>query len=111
MSSFIVGSYLYLSVNFLNCHYTEAFSSLKIQGYKNFVRLHINKSGDLELYALGVDRVTDQWVKDPQWSGKNTTPRRHAACIHSMTRCCSRGVIKTGEAGRGRGRTFFLVDG
>lgn len=56
------------------CLYSpEAFSSLRIEGYKNIVRFHINRSGDLEVYTLGVDRVPKSWMKDPMWSG-HTVP-------------------------------------
>lgn len=41
--SFVLGSYLYLASAILDAHLTEAFSSLRIESYKNFVRLHINK--------------------------------------------------------------------
>ena len=43
--SFMFGAYLYIGSAFLNSHYTEAFSSLRIEGYKNVVRFHINKQG------------------------------------------------------------------
>ena len=67
--SFMFGAYLYLASSFLNAHYTEAFSSLRIEGYKNVVRFHINTAGDLEVYTLGLDRVPTKWEKDPHWSG------------------------------------------
>ena len=55
--SLVFGVYLYISVTRFNSHYNEAFSSLKIEHYKNFVRLHITSTGDLEVYAIGVDKV------------------------------------------------------
>jgi hypothetical protein len=67
--SFIFGSYLYICSCFLNALYTEAFSSLRIEGFKNFLRLHINSKGDLEIYTLGMDRVPKSWIKDKKWSG------------------------------------------
>ena len=68
--SFMFGAYLYVASAFLNAHYTEAFSSLRIEGYKNIVRFHINRRGDLEVYTLGLDKVPTRWVKDPKWSGQ-----------------------------------------
>jgi hypothetical protein len=67
--SFVFGTYLYLANCFLNAHLTEAFSSLRIESYKNFVRFHINTDGELEIYVLGVDRVPRLWKKDKRWTG------------------------------------------
>jgi len=67
--SFVMGTYLYISGAFLNSHLTESFSSLRIESFKNFIRFHINSSGDLEVYVLGLDRVAKNWSKDVKWSG------------------------------------------
>lgn len=69
LASFTFGAYLYFASTLLSAHYTEAFSSLRIEGYKNIVRMHINRAGDLEIYTLGLDRVPKMWSKDPNWSG------------------------------------------
>ena len=69
MASFIFGSYLSISVNLLDSHFTEAFSSLRVEDYKNFLRLHITTAGDLEIFALGLDQVAIEWVADPSWTG------------------------------------------
>ncbi|KAL7692206.1 putative calcineurin-like phosphoesterase domain, ApaH type [Plasmopara halstedii] len=67
--SFVFGTYLYLSLNLLGCHYNEAFSSLRIASYKNFLRLHFDKKGRLEVLAFGVDKMPHRWCRDPKWSG------------------------------------------
>ena len=67
--SFVFGAYLYVASTFLNAHYTEAFSSLRLEVYKNFLRFHINRDGDLEVYTLGIDHVPKQWTKSSTWSG------------------------------------------
>ena len=69
LCSFVFGTYLYAANCFLNAHLTEAFSSLRIESYKNFVRFHINTKGELEIYALGIDKVPRAWKKDRQWTG------------------------------------------
>ena len=55
--SLVFGSYLYICINWFKLHYDEAFSSLRIAGYKGFTRFHIDSDGDLEVYTLGVDKV------------------------------------------------------
>ncbi|KAL4087625.1 hypothetical protein PRIC1_013514 [Phytophthora ramorum] len=67
--SFVFGTYLYLSLNIFGCHYNEAFSSLRIASYKNFLRLHFDKEGRLEVFAFGVDKMPRRWCRDPKWSG------------------------------------------
>ncbi|CAI5703424.1 unnamed protein product [Peronospora effusa] len=67
--SFVFGTYLYLSLNIFGCHYNEAFSSLRIASYKNFLRLHFRKDGRLEVFAFGVDKMPHRWCRDPKWSG------------------------------------------
>ena len=58
----IFGSYLYICINWFHIHFDEAFSSLRIAKYKSFTRFHIKKDGDLEIFTLAVDKVTDQPV-------------------------------------------------
>ncbi|RHY29767.1 hypothetical protein DYB32_009127 [Aphanomyces invadans] len=69
LSGVIVGVYLYLAVNVFHSHYNEAFSALRVASYKNFLRLHIKSNGDLEIFALGVDKMPTKWIRDPDWSG------------------------------------------
>jgi hypothetical protein len=38
-------------------NYNEAFSAQHLEGYKNFVRLHVGADGTLTVYPYGVDRV------------------------------------------------------
>ena len=62
--SFIMGAYLYISLHFFGRHSNEAFSALKIEGYKNFLRFHIDKSGTLTIYPIKIETVpaTDEWT-------------------------------------------------
>jgi len=74
----IMGAYLLISVNFFGRHGNEAFSSLRIEDYKNFVRLHIGPDGDLVLYPIGIDRVPRRWrrtdgVGKPEWLPVDST--------------------------------------
>ncbi|RLN02450.1 hypothetical protein BBJ28_00006242 [Nothophytophthora sp. Chile5] len=59
--SVVFGTYLYVSLNVFQCHYNEAFSSLRIASYKNFLRLHFDKEGRLELFAFGIDKMPRRW--------------------------------------------------
>ena len=59
--AFIMGLYLLLSIRFLGRHSTEAFSSLRIQDYKQWLRLRIDASGLLTIYTIAMDRVPRRW--------------------------------------------------
>jgi hypothetical protein len=47
---FIMGVYLLVSLNVFNRHSNEAFSSLRIEGWKSFLRFHIDSKGTLTIY-------------------------------------------------------------
>lgn len=66
VSSFIMGLYLYVSLNIFRRHSTEAFSSLRIKDWKNFLRLHIAADGKLTIYAIGLRKVGRTQLKRNQ---------------------------------------------
>jgi len=61
--SLIMGIYLLLSMNLFGRHGNEAFSSLGVEDWKNFLRLHINEKGDLTIYPIGLKRVPRKWKR------------------------------------------------
>jgi hypothetical protein len=63
--SVLMGLYLLVSLNVFRRHSNEAFSSLRIQGYKNFLRLHITEDGRLTIYPIGITQVPSRWVPAP----------------------------------------------
>jgi hypothetical protein len=64
--SIIMGIYLFVSLHIFGRQDNEAFSALKIEDYKNFLRLHIDPDGKLTIYSFKIDRVPKDWkdVKD-----------------------------------------------
>jgi hypothetical protein len=68
--SLIMGIYLLFSMNVFGRHGNEAFSSLAIEDWKNFLRLHINQDGNLTIYPVGIRRVPRKWKKrEPRTAG------------------------------------------
>lgn len=57
----IMGVYLFISLNIFGRHHNEAFSAIKIQDYKNFLRLKIEEDGTLVIYPIGVKKVFKEW--------------------------------------------------
>ena len=54
---FVLGVYLLISLQVFGRHNTEAFSSLRIQDYKQWLRLKIAPDGSVSLYSIGIERV------------------------------------------------------
>lgn len=53
----ILGFYLLSVLNLFGAHSGQAFSSLRIQDYKHFLRFHITDHGHLQIFAIGIRRV------------------------------------------------------
>jgi hypothetical protein len=63
LGSFVLGIYLLISVNVFGRHSEEAFSSLRVEDYKHFLRLHIDPNGALTIWPLKIERVPRVWRK------------------------------------------------
>ena len=63
IGSLIMGIYLFISLNVFGHHANEAFSSLAIPDWKNFLRIRISADGDLTIYPVGIPKVPRIWRK------------------------------------------------
>ncbi len=61
IGSVIMGLYLYVSLHFFGRHDNETFSAIKIQDFKNFLRLHIDTKGQLTIYPIKIEMVPRNW--------------------------------------------------
>ena len=61
VGAFILGLYLFVSIRLFGRHSTEAFSSLRIQDFKQWLRLKIDAAGNLTIYSIALDRVPRRW--------------------------------------------------
>jgi hypothetical protein len=77
--SLLMGIYLLISLNVFRRHSNEAFSSLRIQDYKNFLRLHIDTEGKLTIYPIGIKKIPKDWVPamNPDESDPKLAPKRN----------------------------------
>jgi hypothetical protein len=57
----IVGVYLLVSLNVFGRHSEEAFSALRIEDFKHFLRLHVARDGSLTIYPIAIPRVPRAW--------------------------------------------------
>lgn len=75
VGSFLMGAYLWVSLTLFGRHVNESFSSLRIEDYKNFLRLYIDREGRLTIFAVGLDRVPRRWrVRDDAGSCERLIP-------------------------------------
>ncbi len=58
---FIMGLYLLVSVRFLGRHSNEAFSALRVQDFKQWLRLRVAPNGTLTIYSIAIDTVPRRW--------------------------------------------------
>jgi hypothetical protein len=77
--SMIMGIYLLISVNAFGRHANEAFSSLKIEDWKSFLRLHVRPDGTLEIFPIGLTRVPRRWRSAAGGGGSEIAPDDPAA--------------------------------
>ena len=61
VGSLVVGLYLLISLNMFGRHSEEAFSGLRIEDYKHFLRLHIDRRGILTIWPIKIERVPRRW--------------------------------------------------
>ena len=59
--SAIMGVYLLVSVNVFGRHSEEAFSGLRVEDFKHFLRLHIDRAGQLTIWPVKIERVPRGW--------------------------------------------------
>jgi hypothetical protein len=74
VGSFVMGAYLLLSLNFFGRQGNEAFSSLGVEDWKNFLRLQIDYNGNLTIYPIGIKRVPRNWKPRGQSTGPEMLP-------------------------------------
>jgi len=70
IGSCIMGIYLFLSNRLLGIHLDEASSSFIHAGYKNFLRIHVQKDS-VTIYPIGIKKETRNWKQ----SGSGDTLR------------------------------------
>jgi hypothetical protein len=81
VGAFILGVYLFISIRVFRRHGNEAFSSLRIQDFKQWLRLRIDAAGKLTIYAIAIDRVPRRWretQRDGEFTMEADDPRASA---------------------------------
>jgi len=73
VGSQILGLYLFLSLNLFGRHHNEAFSSLRIEDWKGFLRFRADQHG-LKMYAIGIERVPKKWKPNSDPAGSRYVP-------------------------------------
>jgi hypothetical protein len=64
----LLGLYLLIALNVFGAHGNEAFSALRIEGFKHFLRLHVRPDGRLEIFPIGIEKVPHDDRHPPDYS-------------------------------------------
>lgn len=72
--SIVLGIYLFVSLRVFGRHANEAFSSLRIQDFKHWLRLRIDAEGTLTVHAIAIDRVPRRWREERDGDGLRIVP-------------------------------------
>jgi hypothetical protein len=72
--SLLMGLYLLISLNLFGRHSNEAFSSIAVEDWKNFMRLHIDNEGTLTIYPVGFRSVPRKWRDSGRTDGSEVVP-------------------------------------
>lgn len=78
VGSFITGLYLLISVQLFGRHSEQAFSALRVEDYKSWLRMKIDAQGELTIYAFGIERVPRRWRRADRQSVVADDPRSTA---------------------------------
>ncbi len=76
VGSFIQGSYLLISLNIFGRHFNESFSTIAVEDWKSFLKLKIDRAGDLTIYPVGIRRVPRKWKANGNTAGARFVPDR-----------------------------------
>ena len=81
--AFVMGVYLHVSLNVFGRHRNEAFSALKEERYKSFLRLRIEEDGTTNLYVIGIERPPFDWEPGLHTGKPPDGKRRHPSAKYS----------------------------
>ncbi|MEO8307567.1 MAG: hypothetical protein ABI616_05960 [Pseudomonadota bacterium] len=76
VGGFVLGLYLIISMSVFSRHANEAYSALRIQDFKQWLRLRIDREGVLTGWCFAIDRVPRRWRDDA--SGRPQADDAHA---------------------------------
>jgi hypothetical protein len=63
VGSLIFATFLFLWFTLFGWNSTEAFSSFRYSGYKNFLRIHVTTTA-VTVYPIGIDKICKRWDYD-----------------------------------------------
>lgn len=72
IGSFIFGFYLLIGSYFWGLQWNDAFSAMKLAGYKNFLRLYLNEDS-LTIYPIGIKDIPTRknWIINTLFKNNN----------------------------------------
>lgn len=76
VAGFIFGVFLYLTCRFCGMNHNDAFSAMRLDSHRHFLRLHI-KGDEVTVYPIALDRVPrrDEWERNPDAGDNLPAPK------------------------------------
>jgi hypothetical protein len=74
VGTFIQGLYLLISLNVFGRHFNESFSTIAVEDWKSFLKLKVDRAGDLTIYPIGIRTVPRRWKINEDGSGPTMLP-------------------------------------
>jgi hypothetical protein len=68
----IFGLYLMVTCRYFKMNHNDAFSAMRLNSYRNFLRLRI-QGDDVTIYPIGLDRIParDEWRINDKWKARD----------------------------------------
>ena len=61
-------------MNAFGRHFNESFSTIAVEDWKSFLKLKIDRAGDLTIHPVGVRRVPRKWRRNDAAGGARFVP-------------------------------------
>ena len=100
-----MGVYLLISLNVFGRHSEEAFSGLRIEDYKHFLRLHIDRTGALTIWPIKIERVPRRWRDRAETDATRIAGRSRRAAGRRADRATDHGAVATTDSSMARNNT------
>src|SRR4051794_10380648 len=69
LGGYLLGVYLYVSSRYFNMNHNDAFSSMRLNTHKNFLRIRVTEE-EVRIYPIGLTKIParNDWIFNPSKS-------------------------------------------
>lgn len=94
IGGFIFGLYLLITCRWLDMNHNDAFSAMRLDCYRHFLRLRI-KGDEVAIFPIGLDKVPkrDEWRINSNWTGDQPSEPAYCATYKLPPHLIERPII------------------